>query len=288
MSIRTAAQIKKAIKKIKQTKRFEEVTVDNLEKCLMLKMEIRRKVKEKIDTTLVFSEDVEEKFKAGEHIADLSKMRVERGFLEKFFLKACELRKKFDSIQRQAISNIIEAIHHQKIDFEKLQEDIVSHNRKYFDTLTNKFGIDVGLLNSISLTVFRPIFEICVEKKRESIKDYEWKKGYCPFCGTNPGMAKLEKEVGRRSLWCPLCGTEWVYRRIKCPFCENENQKLIRFFFLEEKSPYRVDVCDKCKCYIKTIDERKRDEKIRTQFEIENLSTAYLDDIALKEKFKKK
>ena len=123
--------------------------------------------------------------------------------------------------------------------------------------------------------------------------------GRCPFCGTYPRMAKFEKEVGRRKLWCPLCSTEWVYRRAKCPFCENDNQQLFRFFCIEDNSPYRVDVCDKCKGYIKTVDERKKSiystpktgvthgVEETTIFEIEDVKTFYLDNIAQNEGYKK-
>ena len=49
------------------------------------------------------------------------------------------------------------------------------------------------------------------------------------------------------------------------------------------ENPFRVDVCDKCKKYIKTIDERKMPENKILDFSLENINTLYLDILAQKE-----
>jgi FdhE protein len=93
-------------------------------------------------------------------------------------------------------------------------------------------------------------------------------------------MARLEKEGGCRLLYCQLCGSAWRYMRVKCPFCCSEDQKKLKFK-AEEKSPYRIDLCEQCGRYIKTIDERRtggdRGEIIPTA---EDLASFYLDIVA--------
>ena len=98
-------------------------------------------------------------------------------------------------------------------------------------------------------------------------------------------MAKFRRDDGKRILECSLCATNWSFMRVKCPFCENNDKDSLRFFFVDEKSPYRVDVCDKCKRYIKTVDERKLPKNQEVVLVIEDIATSYLDILAEKEKY---
>ncbi|MEW6679939.1 MAG: formate dehydrogenase accessory protein FdhE [bacterium] len=133
----------------------------------------------------------------------------------------------------------------------------------------------------ISINILKPIFERIAESLKDKIPSY-WNKGYCPVCGGLPLMSGLRKEDGKRFLQCMLCKTEWEFLRIKCPYCESE--KYLKFFQTSDESPFRVDVCDHCKFYIKTLDQRKMDILNLEKMDIE---TRYLDILAIKEGYKK-
>ncbi|MFQ5646557.1 MAG: formate dehydrogenase accessory protein FdhE [bacterium] len=86
----------------------------------------------------------------------------------------------------------------------------------------------------------------------------------CPVCGGGPLLASLTpagKENQRfgggniRRLHCSFCGTSWVYSRPKCPFCQEENPEKLGFFELPGLTSARVDYCDTCKRYLKTLRE---------------------------------
>ena len=70
-----------------------------------------------------------------------------------------------------------------------------------------------------------------------------------------------------------------------CPFCFNEDQDKSRYFYTKEDEPYRVDVCDKCKRYIKTFDERKVEQEGDVAMATRDVLTHYLDELAEKEGF---
>ena len=287
MSITTQGQIKKGIKSLKESEQFEEESLANIEKFFKFSLKVKKEAKKKIEIYPAFEGDSNQKIIQGEHLADFSKIVIKKDFLLDKFNKMCEIQASFDSKTSGKIPKMKEALNNGIIDFHKIQKSLAQNNLKYFNTLSKKVGVGKELLYSVSLTVFKPIFELCAEVGKNRIKGKLWEKGYCPICGMNPKMAKFEKEVGKRVLWCPLCGTEWIYQRIKCPFCENDNQKLLRFFYIEEESPYRVDVCDVCKGYIKTVNELKKEQEEKTVFEIENIKTYFLDEIAKKEGYKK-
>lgn len=73
--------------------------------------------------------------------------------------------------------------------------------------------------------------------------------------------------------------------RLKCPFCSNDDQKTLRYFFTDEDDPHRVYVCDRCKRYLKTVDQRKMENPEDLDLVWENLSTLSMDLVAQKEGF---
>lgn len=81
----------------------------------------------------------------------------------------------------------------------------------------------------------------------------------CPTCGRKPGLGVLrpQGDGGLRSLICSFCLGEWEFRRILCPACGEENHAKLPVYTAEEFPHVRVECCDACRCYIKTVDMTK-------------------------------
>jgi FdhE protein len=81
----------------------------------------------------------------------------------------------------------------------------------------------------------------------------------CPLCSAKPqvGVLRQQGDGAKRSLICSLCATEWEYRRIVCPACGEENVDKLPVYVAEQLSHVRVEACDTCHHYIKTIDLTK-------------------------------
>jgi FdhE protein len=81
----------------------------------------------------------------------------------------------------------------------------------------------------------------------------------CPLCSSRPlvGVLRPQGDGGKRSLICSLCAHEWEYRRIVCPACEEENVDRLPVYTAEELPHVRVEACESCHHYIKTIDLTK-------------------------------
>lgn len=81
----------------------------------------------------------------------------------------------------------------------------------------------------------------------------------CPLCSGRPqvGVLRQQGDGAKRSLICSLCATEWEYRRIVCPACGEESVDKLPVYVAEELSHVRVEACDSCRHYIKTIDLTK-------------------------------
>jgi FdhE protein len=81
----------------------------------------------------------------------------------------------------------------------------------------------------------------------------------CPFCNSKPvaGILRGEGDGGKRSLLCSLCATEWEYRRIVCPNCGEEDKEKLPVYHTSEIDHVRIEACDTCRTYIKSIDLTK-------------------------------
>jgi FdhE protein len=81
----------------------------------------------------------------------------------------------------------------------------------------------------------------------------------CPFCKRKPGVGVLRPlgDGGQRSLVCSFCLAEWEFRRIVCPGCGEENHAKLPVYTAEELKHVRVECCDSCRSYIKTVDLTK-------------------------------
>jgi len=100
----------------------------------------------------------------------------------------------------------------------------------------------------------QPVAEYLAFDSKVQVARYSGSR--CPVCGGKPQLSVLrpEGEGGKRSLVCSLCATEWDFRRILCPNCaEEDNTKLPRFS-AEEFPHVRVEACDTCKRYLKSVD----------------------------------
>jgi len=81
----------------------------------------------------------------------------------------------------------------------------------------------------------------------------------CPLCGARPllGVLRPEGDGGKRFLLCSFCLQEWDFRRILCPTCGEEQESKLPVYVAEQFPHIRVEICDTCKFYLRTIDLTK-------------------------------
>ena len=81
----------------------------------------------------------------------------------------------------------------------------------------------------------------------------------CPLCGARPllGVLRPEGDSGKRFLLCSFCLQEWEFRRILCPTCGEVAEDKLPVYIAEDSLHIRVEACDTCKFYLRTIDLTK-------------------------------
>jgi FdhE protein len=198
------------------------------------------------------------------------------------FESVCHIAKNATEKMRINIQAMEEAL---AINALNLREILRKHSdESYLNAIAKEFDIDIAVLKFLIHTSIQPSVEANVEKLKDRVDLKNWLKGYCPVCGSSPLMSGLRGE-GQRYFLCSFCGFLWPGERIKCPFCENRNQKKLHYFYEEGCEAYRVDLCDNCKQYVKTVDARKLGYE--PDLNLEDITTVHLDILASQKGFKR-
>ena len=108
----------------------------------------------------------------------------------------------------------------------------------------------------------------------------------CPLCGGKPqlGVLRAEGDGTRRTLVCSLCATEWNYGRIGCPACGEGSETNLAVYIAEEPKHVRIEACEKCRVYMKTVDLSKDGHAIPL---VDEIATVPLDLWALEMSYTK-
>lgn len=272
--------IAEGLDKLRESRYVSKETIGLHKDILRVQHESKLRLSEENVFGALSEEEVLRKIKEGTPLLNFEDLQIEEG----------ELWRLYDEIY--LIMNChtnggVEICHLKEekkdLDIKDLVKRVACHDRNYLTTISKRGKMSEPLLMFISANILKPFFELAASNLKDKLRDDLWLQSYCPICGNSPLMARLRREEGRRILQCYLCSTEWWFRRIKCVSCGNDDQKTLRFFIVEDSSPYRVDICDKCKVYIKTIDERKIPEDKRVSLFIEDIATTHLDVLAAKE-----
>jgi FdhE protein len=109
--------------------------------------------------------------------------------------------------------------------------------------------------------------------------------GRCGMCGSPPSLATLRREDGRRILTCGLCGTTWEFARLACPWCETQDRGAFTLLRLSPEDPRWIEACERCRGYIKTVDERRLPVGEPILPVVEEAATLHLDLLAEREGF---
>jgi FdhE protein len=244
----------------------------------------------KIKTTPIEidKDDVKEKIEHGFPIVEKKAFILDIPSAMKLFRRLCKILSKTKKGHDDA-EKIKDAIKNKELKLPELFRKVESEDDEYIISLSEKLRVNPEIISFLITNSIKPIYESYSKGLKDYINQERWWKGYCPVCGSEPYISELKDEggvEGARFLVCSTCGFEWRFNRLKCPFCENGDHEKLRYFYTEKEGrSYRVDVCDNCKRYIKTIDTKA----LGIEFipVLEDIGTLHLDILAQKEGYTK-
>ena len=158
---------------------------------------------------------------------------------------------------------------------DELFTGLLTGNEALFEKIAEELEIEKQVLGFITYNSLKPSLCLCADQLTGYLNKGEpWLQGYCPICGSGPILSILEGDGGRK-LVCSFCWHLWSAKRMCCPFCDSSRDKDLHYFYSEEETGVRVDLCDHCKKYIKTLDTRKVDRLIYPP--LEHIPNLHLD-----------
>jgi FdhE protein len=233
-------------------------------------------------------DDAREKIIQGFPLVEKKALILDIPSATRLFRKLCKLLSQYKKGAHDT-EKITQALRKKEIKLSELLKEAESENNEYITALSKKLQVKEDVLTFLAKNSIKPIYEAYAKELKDYVDQERWWRGYCPICGSEPYIAELKNEggvEGARFLVCSSCNFEWRFNRVNCPFCENDNHEKLRYFYTEkEGKAYRVDVCEKCKRYIKTVDI----VELGIDFIplLEDIGTLHLDIVAQKEGYKK-
>jgi hypothetical protein len=129
--------------------------------------------------------------------------------------------------------------------FEPLDEegvDPIASSRSFFGSGLDDSGPDV----LIGGCLLRPFLYMAAGKVSGLLDTDGWTGGTCPVCGGAAYHGLIKSDTRQRFLACGKCHFMWSFPRIRCPFCDNSDEKLLGFYRDEEEPQVRIDFCRAC------------------------------------------
>ena len=278
------ATLRKSLKTIedyKSTNPHYTELLDIMADILILRAEYRNNMKNHIFR--VEENLITQKMEGGLPLIDITGKEYDLTRPKEYFNSLISIAEKR---MPEVAQNIISIIKSPEFDWEKMIR--VSFDGKVEETATQgllagrEAEENIDLIDLFIEESLRPELESIAEKYGEIVGKSNWSEGYCPICGKEPKIGEIrDEEEGKRYLFCHQCGFKWHFHRIKCPFCGNEEQHSLAYFEVEGEERYRVDVCNKCRRYIKTVELPKSGEE--PNLDVEDIATLHLDMIAYDE-----
>ena len=164
--------------------------------------------------------------------------------------------------------------HSNQTDLAQTARQIETAGLPYWETLFRRYwahGESADAEEFFARTFLQPVAEHLAHKA--GVSGTNQGRPICPYCGHKPvcGVLRPEGDGAKRSLICSLCSTEWEYRRMVCPGCEQEDIKRLPVFTAESCAYIRIEACDACQTFIKTIDLTKDGRAIPVVDELASL-----------------
>ena len=132
-------------------------------------------------------------------------------------------------------------------------EAALSQDVDRLDDLARVHDDDRGVVRALAPLIAMPMLQAC-RKAWAARVPTDWAHGYCPICGGWPALAESRGLDGTRYLRCAACGSGWRTDLLRCHVCgEDDYEKLGSLVAARTLEQHRVDVCDGCQHYLKTI-----------------------------------
>lgn len=220
----------------------------------------------------------------GFFLIDFARLKLDPASLQRLWEELCAVMAQFRELDQGRSERLRRAVAEGRLSLLELGGMVFRGEEAALGKLARRLRVSRRVLAWLTTLLLRPYLSAAARELASHLRDLSWPHPYCPVCGHEPFMAIRLRPNGRREVECSLCATRWRVRRDRCAFCGNDDSKTLKFFYYDLESPYRVEVCDKCRRYIKCVDERKMAER-EPLLLAEDIATLYFDVLARRKRY---
>lgn len=222
-------------------------------------------------------QDLPESWYQGKSFLDPGKLALDWEQIRALYKRLVELVKNRKEGRRQ-VEGLMQALAEEQDGTPELMKAVLTSDAKAIEDTAQKLVVDAPVLALLLYLSLRPALLDVARVILDRLDLSRWHHGHCPVCGSAPKLADFSGEGGKRTLHCGLCETAWPYPRLRCPFCENDNREDLSYLRAEGEEGLRVDLCNRCGHYLKTIDLRELAGPVIVP--LDDVATWHLDLIA--------
>jgi len=114
--------------------------------------------------------------------------------------------------------------------------------------------LDPEFLWTLAQFALKPAYYAVRRQIEHFVEQTGWDNGFCPVCGAQAVLGELRDNNLAKYLRCSRCGASWRSSRLQCHLCENDDHRTLGILYNDDKpDTVRLEVCYKCKGYIKVI-----------------------------------
>ncbi len=208
-------------------------------------------------------------------LVDVSRFIVDEEAAGKLFSGICAILLEGGEGIAETARVMMDAANSGSLDTKKLFQDFITDADSTLGRMEKDLHAVREVARFIIFNSMKPslsVFSRAVSSHLDT--EIQWDKGFCPVCGSMPELSVIG-ENGKRSMLCGFCGHQWLTKRVFCPFCGNDDHGTLEYYEIEGEEEYRVDVCGKCRGYIKAVDTRKLSRPV--YLPLETVATPYID-----------
>jgi FdhE protein len=146
-----------------------------------------------------------------------------------------------------------------KIDPERLFGEAFVQHHDHLIEIAQLANVDPELLETLARVAVAPLLRAYAEQLMPLVERADdgtperavWAAGYCPICGSWPGLGELRGIELAQWLRCSACGSAWRTQRLACPYCANDDFRSLGSLTIEGEARFRIAVCERCNGYLK-------------------------------------
>lgn len=129
--------------------------------------------------------------------------------------------------------------------------NMLADRRQAFLRLAHSLGVEARVLGFWCIQLLTPLAMARGRLLAGFVADAAWNRGYCPVCGSWPGILRRGESGGEMT--CSFCAATWRFNRRECPYCEAPGPSG-QVYAVPGFESERVMVCRRCNHYLAEIE----------------------------------